>query len=142
MAYAIINNDQLYKIASDDAAKTNLNLNESDYTVINISDAQFNKLKKEEAYITGSSGSYSVTDCEDIYHPVSEEDMKQKINEVVKDFEYFIVDHENHSMIDDIHNYIAFLKGIDTASLTYPMSQSFYDYVESQSQTVISPLQV
>ena len=142
MAYAIINNDQLYKIASDDAAKTNLNLNESDYTVINISDAQFNKLKKEEAYITGSSGSYSVTDFEDIYHPVSEEDMKQKINEVVKEFEYFIVDHENHSMIDDIHNYIAFLKGIDTASLTYPMSQSFYDYVESQSQTVISPLQV
>ena len=48
MAYAIINNDELYRIASDDAAKTNLNLNESDYTIMDITDEQFNKLKKEE----------------------------------------------------------------------------------------------
>ena len=36
MAYAIINNNQLYKIALNDVAKTNLNINEPDYTIVNI----------------------------------------------------------------------------------------------------------
>ena len=141
MAYAIINNDQLYRIASDDDAKTNLNLNESDYTIMDITDEQFNKLKKEEATISGSSGSYSVTDLE-ANHPASEGEVKAKIQGIVDIFEYFLVDHENHSMANDIRSYITFLKEIDTSSISYPMSQSFFDYVESQSQTVISPLQV
>jgi len=141
MAYAIINNDELYRIASDDAAKTNLNLNESDYTIMDITDEQFNKLKKEEATISGSSGSYSVTDLE-ANHPASEGEVKAKIQGIVDTFEYFLVDHENHSMVNDIRGYITFLKEIDTSSISYPMNQSFFDYVESQSQTVISPLQV
>lgn len=141
MAYAIINNDELYRIASDDAAKTNLNLNESDYTIMDITDEQFNKLKKEEATISGSSGSYSVTDLE-VNHPALEGEVKAKIQGIVDTFEYFLVDHENHSMANDIRSYVTFLREIDTSSISYPMSQSFFDYVESQSQTVISPLQV
>jgi len=40
MAYAILNNNQLYRVAIDDAAKTNLNINEPDYTIIDITDEE------------------------------------------------------------------------------------------------------
>mgnify|MGYP003154634654 CR=1 FL=1 len=133
MAYAILNNNQLYRVAIDDAAKTNLNINEPDYTIIDITDEEFHKLRKGEANITHSDGSYTVTDIDELKLVI-----KNHMN-WLKDFKQ---DNENHPMINDIINYIQFLKEFDTSSVTYPMNQSFYDLIESQSQTTISPLQI
>jgi len=142
MAYAIINNNQLYKIALNDAAKTNLNINEPDYTIINITDEEYHKLRKEEAVLTHSNGSYTVTDMETVYCPASEDELKLVIKNAIYYFKDFKSDNENHPMINDINNYIQFLKEFDTSSITFPMEQNFYNLVESQSQTAISPLQI
>jgi len=144
MAYAILNNNQLYRVAIDDAAKTNLNINEPDYTIIDITDEEFHKLRKGEANITHSDGSYTVTDidAEHISHPASEDELKLVIKNHMNWLKDFKQDNENHPMINDIINYIQFLKEFDTSSVTYPMNQSFYDLIESQSQTTISPLQI
>ena len=142
MAYAIINNNQLYKIALNDAEKTNLNINEPDYTIINITDEEYHKLRKEEAVLTHSNGSYTVTDMETVYCPASEDELKLVIKNVIYYFKDFKSDNENHPMINDINNYIQFLKEFDTSSITFPMEQNFYNLVESQSQTAISPLQI
>ena len=142
MAYAIINNNQLYRIALNDAAKTNLNINEPDYTIVNITDEEYHKLRKEEAILTHSDGSYTVTDIEAVYCPASEDELKAVIKNVINHFKDFRIEHENHPMINDINNYLQWLKEFDTSSVTFPMEQNFYNFVESQSQTAISPLQI
>ena len=142
MAYAIINNNQLYRIALNDAAKTNLNINEPDYTIVNITDEEYHKLRKEEAIVTHSDGSYTVTDVEAVYCPASEDELKAVIRNVINHFKDFRIEHENHPMINDINNYLQWLKEFDTSSVTFPMEQNFYNFVESQSQTAISPLQI
>ena len=63
MAYVIVdNNNEIYRIAENDAAKNDQNCLWDIYSAVNITDAEFAKIKINAAMVTVSDGSATVTD--------------------------------------------------------------------------------
>jgi len=141
MAYIITNQNSLYKIAADDTAKSKLNINESDYEITTISDADFNKLKLQTGSLEHSNGSYSVVDIPNI-SIINEDVLKKQIEFNIDFFERWMDNNQGHSNYNTVNSYCTYLRNFDTSSLTYPMNQTFEQYLVANSIDFISPLQI
>jgi hypothetical protein len=148
MAYLIINDgDNLYKIASNETEKNEINCTFPPYTTIDISDADFLKIKQNTADVTISNGSATVVDNSDLLSSSSlpEELVKPANENTIKLLESFLNEDSNSSkslypICQTYHNY---LKNLDYSSITFPITgKTWEQYCEDNSITYVNTLQI
>tara|TARA_A100000171_G_scaffold35239_1_gene33753 strand:+ start:844 stop:1272 length:429 start_codon:yes stop_codon:yes gene_type:complete len=120
MAYFLYNNDNLYRIFSNDSFKDNFTETFDHYNLVNVSDSDFNDYcdgKLNESYANGS-----VTFTPNTRATVTienSESLEQCCKEYIADFHKLISDSDKkndfNTFIDSVNNY-------DYSSLSYPLS--------------------
>lgn len=152
MAYAIITNNELYRIASNETEKNDLNINESDYIIKDISDADFLKLKNNVASTTFANDTLTITDkpadtilgtAEEI-QAESKRLLQEHHQNLINQFNAFLKGESNaskslHSIIESYKNY---LSNFDYDSLTYPLNKTWEEYCSENSISYINALQI
>jgi len=142
MAYLIATKDNyLFKVAADDAEKSNLNIIDSDYDIVTISNSDFDKIRTFSASVEYSNGVYNIVDITEPMGPQNEQWLKNVINHEIQHFENWLSICKENSNYTKIQNYCNFLKNFDTSSVSFPMNESFGKYLISNSIEYISPLQ-
>mgnify|MGYP003135798986 CR=1 FL=1 len=141
MAYFIFHSDNLISIAANETDKNSLPIPDV-YTVKNVSDSDFLKVKKQIAGVSISGDNVVVTDYESngfndedglqIYH----KGILSRINEFLN------AGNEDKSLHGAITTYKTVLEGFDTSTITYPMTQTWEEYCEDNSIAYVSPLQI
>lgn len=152
MAYAIIANNQIYRIASNEAEKNDLNINENDYIIKDISDADFLKIKKDDPYTSFANNTLTITDkaAETILgtpEEIQEESkriLQKHHQDLIKQFDAFLLDqnNQNKSLYSTIQSYRNYLNDFDYDSLTYPLNKTWEQYCNDNSISYINALQI
>ena len=146
MAYLIVNDENgLYKIAENDTDKNNLNCNLSLYTAIDISDADFLKVKKNIVEINISNGSATFTDIDDYSESVTsitEEEILAYHKSIIPSFKIFLEKNPSHPSYTPYLNYCNYLETLDYSSITFPINKCWEHYCEDNSITYLHPLQI
>ena len=148
MAYLIINDGgYLYKIASNEAEKNDINCTFPPYTIIDISDANFLKVKKNTVDINISNGSVTFVDNSDLISNSSilEVQLKAANENIIKSLEYFLKGSTNSSKIlySICQTYSNYLKDLDYSSITFPITgKTWEQYCEDNLITYVHPLQI
>ena len=142
MAYFIFYSDNLISIAANENDKNSLPIAPV-YTVKDVSDSDFLKVKKLVAGASLSGDDVVVTDYpskgfENESHLQSHHEM------ILAQIDYFLkgTGNENKSLYDAITTYKTVLEGFDTSTITYPMTQTWEEYCEDNSIAYVSPLQI
>ena len=123
MAYLIVNDQNgLYKISENDTDKNNLNCTFPPYTTIDISDADFLKVKQNIVNINISDGSATFTD--------------------ITDSNLSITDNISNPFYTPCQNYCNYLETLDYSNITFPLNKTWEQYCEDNSITYFHPLQI
>jgi hypothetical protein len=142
MAYFIFYSDNLISIAANENDKNSLPIAPI-YTVKEVSDSDFLKVKKNAATASLSGDNVVVTDYES--KGFEEESHLQSHHEmIITQINYFLngTGNESKSLYDAITNYKTFLEGFDTSTMTYPMTKTWEEHCEDNSIAYVSPLQI
>ena len=142
MAYFIFYSDNLIKIAANENDKNSLPIAPV-YTVKDVSDSDFLKVKKNAATASLSGDNVVVTDYES--RGFDDESQLQSYHEnIITQIDYFLngTGNESKSLYDAITNYKTILQSFDTSTITYPMTKTWEEYCEDNSIAYVSPLQI
>jgi len=154
MAYVIISNNQIYRIASNETEKNELNINQNDYIVKDISDADFLRIKKDDVYTSFANDTLTITNKDEdntiigaTPEEIKEESikfLKQYHEELIKLFDVFLIGENNSSksLYSTIQSYRDYLSNFNYDSLTYPLNKTWEQYCHDNSISYISPLQI
>ena len=163
MAYFILNPNEtdytnIFRIAADDTAKNNLNL-DSQNIVVDVSDSDFNQFKVNMKKVSSWDGSnYTFVDALPTDEPTPPtnpggespafySDAAQVtgyINSVLEVLNAFIGEPVNASnpMFSSIESYKNYLTSFDTSTLSFPMNISWEKYCEDNGISYYHPLQI
>ena len=136
MAYFIFNSDNnIVKIAADDIERDNNNINitASNYTLVSVTDEQFNKVKLNRGIPTLNSDQVVITDIID--NKESENRLQEYLQDVSKTLKRFLKNNPSHPKFDAFEQYQELVYGFDTSSLTYPLDKSWESYCNDNSIT-------
>ena len=143
MAYLIVNSqNQLYKIASNDTEKNNQNCTIPPYSTIEISDADFLKIKQNLVNINISGETASFTDIDFTDFSFSETHLTEYHKDVIQSLTSFMDVNKDHSFWNEANDYRGFLQSFDYASLSLPLSITWEKYCQDKSISSIHPLQI
>lgn len=147
MAYLIINDaGYLYRIASNEAEKNDINCTFPPYTTIDISDADFLKVKQNIVDANISNGSVTFIDNSDLISNSStlEVQLKADHENIIKLLEYFLRSTNSSKILySTCQTYRDYLKDLDYSSLTFPITgKTWEQYCEDNSITYVHPLQI
>ena len=144
MAFVITLNNAIYKIASNETEKNEINIFFPPAIAHTLSDDQFIKVKKNIAMLSVVNNTVNVTDFDQQNWFLNENSLK-KYHESIK----FLIDaflnastNESKSLYTVIQSYRNTLDSFDYSSITYPLSVSWEQYCEQNSITYIHPLQI
>ena len=146
MAYFIFHEDgSLHSIAATEADKNSLPIT-NHYVVKEVTDSDFNKVKKQTAGASVSGDTVTVTDFEHIEDPNiynDENSLQNYHSNIISKIDQFINwGYEYKSLYGAITSYKTLLEGFDTSTITYPMTKTWEEYCEDNSITYVSPLQI
>jgi hypothetical protein len=148
MAYLIyLKNTQepigsLYRIAENENDLNQLNINKSDYTIIEISQENFLGIKNNVRYAILDTKNQQVTYDfkQDIFF--TKEDLKNRLNELKNLIKLFLDNNKNHSSFDKWNNYYNQLNSFNLDNITYPLNNSLEKYFNDLGQLSLNPLQL
>ena len=143
MAYLIVDeSNNLYKIAANDTDRDSQNCSMPPYSTIDISDADFAKVKQDQVSITISNGSATFTD-EPGHGYVRQLDLNNYHNNLKKQLKQFITNNDSsNSLHTQCSNYYNSLDTFDYSTITFPLESSWEKYCEDNSISYVHPLQI
>jgi hypothetical protein len=147
MAYFIFNKNgdnvegTLSRIAENINDLNNLNITQSVYKIIEDTLENFNLVKLEKK-IALSYNNDSITYINFSPKFNSKEDLKESINEKIKNIQNFINLNPNHPDKNKWNNYISQLKNFDTNTINYPLTKSLEEHFNDIGQTSLNILQL
>ena len=143
MAYLIVNTDnQLYRIAANETDKNNFNCSMPPYTAIDISDADFLKVKQNLVITNISNGTATFTNIDYTDYTIQESMLVDYHKDVIQSIKSFLDANPNNSFYTEANNYRNYLLGLDYSSLPLPISQTWEKYCQDNSIAYIHPLQI
>ena len=145
MAFAITLNNGVYKIASNETEKNDLNVFFPPAIAHSISDDQFNKIKKNTAGLSFVDNAITVVEYDDNQIFQDENSLKryhENIKPLLKDFLEPSTGNDTKSLHNAIQSYSNTLESFDYSSITYPLNKSWEQYCEENSITYVHPLQI
>ena len=145
MSYFIFLNNQtqdsLYRIAENQSDLNNLNIDKSNYTIIEDTQINFENVKyglKNAIKYNGQTITYSDNPAISI----NKNDLTNIINALKISIEQFLKNNVNHPLYNRWNDYYNQLNSLNLNSITYPLNKSLEQYFNDLGQTSLSPLQL
>jgi len=144
MAIGIFNKTDgiMFKVALNDAAKQYININESDYDVVTISDALYSDIIKTKKWAKLENGSVVEGDVGVNEKFVNAEHLQFDINNRLELIKGWLINNHNKDIYNDVKNYASYLKSLDVSTFSFPMTQTIEEYCEANGVTFFHPLQL
>jgi hypothetical protein len=135
-------NNTLYRIAENQSDYNNLNIDPSNYKVIEDSQTNFEAVKYSTKFARGYNG--NVINYENITQPglPNKEIFLTSLNGIKLAINVFLKENPNHPLYSRWSNYLSQLNNLNVDSLTFPMSISLETYFNNQGLTSLIPLQL
>ena len=138
MAKVIIENNNIYKIATDTDIS---NFASSDLrTIMDLSDSDFNQVITNQKHLVLSDGALSLEDVD--YYYVSAEVLQVYIDNLIKNLNFFLNGNKENGMYDRLLAYKNFLIEFETNSIEYPLNKSWEQYCNENSISFFHSLQI
>ena len=131
----------LYKIAENQNDLNNLNINQSDYKIIEDSQENFNAVK----YRTKSISKYNNNEIfynNDTPKFLNKEKLQEHINGSFAAINDFLYSNKNHSQYNQWNNYKNQLNSLNLNSIEYPLNKSLEQYFYDLGQPSYNILQL
>jgi hypothetical protein len=158
MAYFIFtktenNSGSIYRIAENQSDLNNLNIIQSDYTIIEESSLNFNAVKygtKNIIQYSGNTITYedSFIDFKDETNQKGEivKSAKQILSDYISNLKVFIQNftnnNKNHPLFNRWNDYYNQLNTLNLDNITYPLNVSLEQYFKENNKNSFHPLQL
>jgi|TARA_R100001460_G_scaffold20153_1_gene41874 hypothetical protein len=146
MAYVIVNtsDNEIYRIAENDAAKNDQNVLWELYSAVDITDEEFTKIKTNAATVTVSGGSATVTDVTGFSSEGDSKENLQAYHTNIKTLLKGFLDNNpsSKSLYSAAQTYYNYLNVLDYDSLSYPLNKGWEKYCEDNSISYLHALQI
>jgi hypothetical protein len=142
MAYFVFNlNQGVYKIAENQNDLDNLNVNKSDYKIIEDSEINFNATKYGTKLPIGyQNNEINYVDCVPSF--LSKERLNSFIIYYKDKIQIFIDNNPNHPLKNKWNNYYNQLNSLNLDTLVYPTEKSLEQYFNDLGQPSLNILQL
>ena len=147
MAYFIFTKDSdnlegtCYQIAENISDLNNLNIDQSNYKIIEDSIDNFNAVKYGTKDIVSYSGNIITFKSITSVHK-TKQDLKGYIDEVIRFTSNFLKNNINHPQFNQLNDYSNQLKNLNLDNIVYPLNISLEQYLKDQNQPSFHPLQI
>lgn len=148
MAYVILLDNQLFRIAQNDNDKNEQNIFYPPAVATSITDSEFLKLKTNAATANVSDGNVTITDKDapnsDSPSFTSIENLKEYHDLIKIPLKGFLNVSQNSSksIYTIAQNYYNYLETLDYGTLTFPLIETWEKYCEDNSISYLHPLQI
>jgi hypothetical protein len=131
----------LVKIASDENELQGLNLDISNYKIIQDSQNNFNNVKLGISNVEKYNNNtiYFVNGVE---YSMNKEILQEYINNIKNQIKEFLNNNQSHPLFSLWNNYLNQLGNLDLNSVTYPLNKSLEKYFDDLGQPSYSILQL
>ncbi len=130
----------IYKIAENQSDLNNLNINQSDYKIIEDS-LNFNFIKYGNKWPSKyNNDTITFIDQTILYN--SKEDLQNYINNYKNSIKDFLDNNFNHPLFSLWNSYYDQLNNLDLDSITYPLNKSLEQYFNDLEQPSFNILQI
>jgi hypothetical protein len=151
MSYFIFNKNSdnientIYKIAENQNDLTNLNINQSDYKIIEDSQSNFDLTKYGNIhpikYINNAITFINMGERSEIKFD-SKQTLQNYLNNFKNQIKQFTDNNPNHPLLDRWNNYYNQLSSLNLDNITFPLNKSLEKYFNDLGQPSINPLQL
>jgi len=144
MAKIIFNTENHVVALSDDANVSNLNMDQSMYTLKDISSLDFDSIRQNLKRATLVNDAVVLEDLDEISFNNSEELSSYLTRVVLSLINPFINNNQNNPMWNDINTYKTLVEETINGEreITYPLNSSWEKYCSDNSKTYFHPLQI
>jgi len=146
MSYFIFNKNlnnidgSIYKIASNQSDLNNLNLNLSDYKIIEESQENFNEVQlNNKSPIKYYNETITYTSFKTFF---DKNGLQQYINILKNQIQNFLNNNTNHPLFNQWKNYLNQLNNFNLDTITYPLNKSLEEYFKDLNQPYFNILQL
>jgi len=145
MSYFIFLNsqtqDSLYRIAENQSDLNNLNIDKSNYTIIEDTQINFENVKYGLKNVIEYSGQ-NITYSNNASISLNKNDLINIIDAFKISIQQFLKNNINHPLYSRWNDYYNQLNSLNLNSITYPLNKSLEQYFKDLGQTSLSPLQL
>jgi len=146
MAYFIFSNNldgvegTLYCIAENESDLNNLNINKSNYKILEDTQDNFNDVKYGLKYVIKYNTQNII--YSDMSHSFTKYDLIHYVNVLKSSIQTFLKINKNHLSFNLWNNYYNQLNSLNLDGITYPLNKSLEQYFKDLGQTSLHPLQL
>ena len=147
MAFFIFSKDldnvegTIYKIAENQSDLDNLNIDQSNYKIIEDSQSNFNLVKLENKTISKYNNNViTYIDKNTTYE--NKADLKIDIDAIQQQIKQFTDNNPNHPLFNRWSNYLTQLNNLNLDLITYPLNKSLEQYLSDLGQPSYNILQL
>jgi hypothetical protein len=131
----------IYKIAENQSDLDNLNINQSNYKIIEDSQSNFNLVKLENKIISKYNNNViTYIDKNTTYE--NKADLKIDIDALKQQIKQFTDNNPNHPLFNRWSSYFTQLNNLNLDSITYPLNKSLEQYFNDLGQPSFNILQL
>jgi len=131
----------IYKIAENQSDLDNLNINQSNYKIIEDSQSNFNLVKLENKIISKYNNNViTYIDKNTTYE--NKADLKIDIDALQQQIKQFTDNNPNHPLFNRWSNYLTQLNNLNLDLITYPLNKSLEQYLSDLGQPSYNILQL
>jgi hypothetical protein len=131
----------IYKIAENQSDLDNLNINQSNYKIIEDSQSNFNLVKLENKIISKYNNNViTYIDKNTTYE--NKADLKIDIDALQQQIKQFTDNNPNHPLFNRWSNYLTQLNNLNLDDISYPLNTSLEQYFNDQNKPSYHPLQL
>lgn len=131
----------LYKIAENQNDLNSLNINSSDYKIIEDSQDNFNLVKNGiKTSIKYNNNDITYVDRTSGF--ATKEELQVYVNNFINEIKQFTDNNSNHPLFSKWNDYKNQLSSLNLDSIIYPMNISLEQYLNALGQPSLNPLQI
>jgi hypothetical protein len=149
MAYFIFSNNFdnqegfLYKIAENEFNLNNLNIDKSNYKIIEDSQSNFNLVKFGNKIPSKyNNNNNTITYVDNVTSFINKQELQEYINNFKKQINQFLKNNLNHPLYNQWNDYYNQLNNLDLNSIIYPLNKSLEQYFNDLGQLSLNHLQL
>ena len=133
----------LYKIAENQTDLNSLNIDPSNFKIIEDSQSNFDDVKyglKSVLSYSNNTINYLIVDTDSVF--ATKTDLKNYLDVLKNLISIFLENNKNHSKFNVWNSYYNQLNGLNVNNLTYPITTSLEQYFKDQGQPSYNILQL
>jgi mRNA-degrading endonuclease YafQ of YafQ-DinJ toxin-antitoxin module len=131
----------IYRIAENESDLNNLNINKSDYKIIEDSQLNFESVKYGTKFVDKYNQDLIIYQDANVSFK-NEEELKPSIENCKNIIQEFTKNNKNHPLFNKWNDYYNQLNSLNLDSITYPLNKSLEQYFKDQNLPSLNTLQL